>query len=132
VESKLIAFIEDANRQVDRETWFSFDRLEFATGSSALLPGSAEQLNNISEILKAYPNINLKIGGYTDNVGNDAYNLKLSTERAKNTELEIEKLGINDLRLESEGYGKEHPVADNATEEGRQRNRRIDVRVTKK
>jgi outer membrane protein OmpA-like peptidoglycan-associated protein/uncharacterized protein YidB (DUF937 family) len=132
VESKLIAFIEDPNRPVDKETWFSFDRLEFATNSSTLLPGSQEQLRNMAEILKAYPNVNVKIGGYTDNVGNDAYNLKLSTERARNTELEIEKLGINDQRLESEGYGKEHPVADNSTEEGRQRNRRIDVRVTKK
>jgi outer membrane protein OmpA-like peptidoglycan-associated protein/uncharacterized protein YidB (DUF937 family) len=132
VENKLIAFIEDPNRAVDKLTWFSFDRLEFATDSATLLPGSAEQLRNISEILKAYPNVNLKIGGYTDNVGNDAYNLKLSTDRARNTELEVEKLGINEQRLESEGYGKEHPVADNSTEEGRQRNRRIDVRVTKK
>ncbi|MGH9846719.1 MAG: YidB family protein [Blastocatellia bacterium] len=132
VESKLIAFIEDPKQMVNKETWFSFDRLEFETDSAVLKPGSAEQLKNMSEILKAYPQVNLKIGGYTDNVGNDAYNMKLSTERAKNTEKEIETLGVADARLAAEGYGKQHPVADNATEEGRQRNRRIDVRVTKK
>jgi outer membrane protein OmpA-like peptidoglycan-associated protein/uncharacterized protein YidB (DUF937 family) len=132
VESKLIAFIEDPNRQVDKETWFSFDRLEFETGSATLKPTSTEQLLNISEILKAYPQVNLKVGGYTDNVGDDASNLKLSQERANKTMQEIVRLGTDRGRLEAEGYGEQHPVADNATEEGRQRNRRIDVRVTKK
>jgi OmpA-OmpF porin, OOP family len=132
VESKLIAFIEDPTRRADKETWFSFDRLEFETDSATLRPSSQEQLRNIAEIMKAYPNVNAKIGGYTDNVGEDAYNMKLSTNRARNTEQEIVKLGVNDARLEAEGYGEQHPVADNATEEGRQRNRRIDIRVTKK
>lgn len=132
VENKLVAFIEDPNRQVDKTTWFSFDRLEFETDSAQLKPTSQEQLRNVSEILKAYPQVNLKIGGYTDNVGNPAYNLKLSGERAANTMNELASLGIDKSRLAAEGYGQEFPVADNATEEGRQRNRRIDLRVTKK
>ena len=117
---------------IDRETWFSFDRLEFATDSPALLPGSAEQLRNIAEILKAYPNVSVKIGGYTDNIGDPTRNMKLSTDRATNTMNEIAKLGIAPSRLAAEGYGEQHPVADNSTEEGRQRNRRIAIRVTKK
>jgi len=132
VESKLLAFIEDPARMIDRETWFSFDRLEFATDSPALLPGSAEQLRNIAEILKAYPNVSVKIGGYTDNIGDPTRNMKLSTDRATNTMNEIAKLGIAPSRLAAEGYGEQHPVADNSTEEGRQRNRRIAIRVTKK
>jgi outer membrane protein OmpA-like peptidoglycan-associated protein len=132
VESKLVAFIEDPGRNVDRETWFSFDRLEFETASAQLRPTSQEQLRNVAEILKAYPQVNVKIGGYTDNVGDDASNLKLSGERATNTMNEIANLGIDKSRLEAEGYGEQFPVADNATEEGRQRNRRIDIRVTKK
>jgi outer membrane protein OmpA-like peptidoglycan-associated protein/uncharacterized protein YidB (DUF937 family) len=132
VESQLIAFIEDPNRKVDKETWFNFDRLEFETDSAVLKPTSEEQLKNIADILKAYPNVNVKIGGYTDNVGKDDYNLKLSGERATNTMNEIVKLGIDKSRLTAEGYGKEHPVADNSTEEGRQQNRRIALRVTKK
>lgn len=132
VESKLIAFIEDPAKGVDKETWFSFDRIEFDTDSATLRPSSAEQLRNIAEILKAYPQVNVKIGGYTDNVGDDAHNLKLSSDRAATTANEIAALGIDRSRLASEGYGKEHPVADNSTEEGRQRNRRIDIRVTQK
>jgi outer membrane protein OmpA-like peptidoglycan-associated protein/uncharacterized protein YidB (DUF937 family) len=132
VENKLLAFIMDTNRQVDKDTWFSFDRLEFETGSAALKPSSVEQLRNVSEILKAYPQVNLKLGGYTDNVGNEASNLKLSQARANSTMQEIVRLGTDKARLAAEGYGSQHPVADNSTEEGRQRNRRIDIRVTKK
>ena len=132
VESKLLAFIEDPTRRVDRDTWFTFDRLEFETDSATLKPASDEQLRNIVEILKAHPEVNVKIGGYTDNVGDAAYNLKLSRDRATNTMNEIVRLGIDRERLDAEGYGQQFPVADNATEEGRQRNRRIDIRVTKK
>lgn len=132
VERKLIAFIEDKSKPVDRETWFSFDRLDFETGSATLKPTSAEQLKNIAEIMKAYPKAALKIGGYTDNVGNADANLKLSQKRAENTMQELVKLGVDAKRLEAQGYGEKHPVADNATEEGRQKNRRIDLRVTRK
>lgn len=132
VERKLIAFIEDKSKPVDRATWFSFDRLDFETGSATLKPTSAEQLKNIAEIMNAYPKVAVKIGGYTDNVGNADANLKLSRMRAENTRQELVKLGVDAKRLEAEGYGEKHPVADNATEEGRQKNRRIDLRVTRK
>jgi len=132
VERKLIAFIEDKSKPVDKTTWFSFDRLDFETGSATLKPSSAEQLKNIAEIMKAYPKVKMKIGGYTDNVGNAGNNLKLSQKRAENTMQEIVKLGVDAKRLEAEGYGEKHPVADNSTEEGRAKNRRIDLRVTSK
>ena len=132
IENKLVGFIEDSRKQVDKDTWFSFDRLEFETGSAALKPTSQEQLNNIAAILKAYPNVDVKLGGYTDSTGNAAQNLKLSEDRANRTMNELVALGIDKSRLAAEGYGPQFPVADNATEEGRQRNRRIDVRVTKK
>jgi outer membrane protein OmpA-like peptidoglycan-associated protein len=132
VENRLSAFIGDAIRPVDKATWFSFGRLEFETGSAQLRPSSQEQLRNVAEILKAYPQVHLKIGGYTDNSGNPATNLKLSADRATNTMNALVALGVDRGRLAAEGYGEQHPVADNATEEGRQRNRRIDVNVTKK
>jgi outer membrane protein OmpA-like peptidoglycan-associated protein len=132
VEAQLIDFIGDPQRTADRETWFSFDRLEFETDSAVLKPASREQIGNVAQILTAYPNVHVKIGGYTDNVGDDAYNLKLSADRANNTLNEIASFGIDRSRLEAEGYGENHPIADNATAEGRQRNRRIDIRVTKK
>ena len=82
--------------------------------------------------MNCYPNVNVKVGGYTDNVGDPAANLKLSQTRADNTVAAIASNGIPRTRLESEGYGEQHPVAGNDTAEGRQRNRRIDVRVTRK
>lgn len=132
IERKLIAFIEDATKPADKETWFSFDRLVFDTGKATLKPESQEQINNINEILKAFPAVTLKFGGYTDNVGNPQANLKLSQERAETVMAEIVKLGIDKARLAAEGYGDQHPVADNTTEEGRQKNRRVDCRVAKK
>ncbi|MCU0436439.1 MAG: OmpA family protein [Raineya sp.] len=132
IESKLLAFIKDNAKPVDKTTWFDFDRLLFETGSSKLKPESQEQLENIVKILKAYPNVEIKIGGYTDNVGNPANNLKLSQERADAVKAEMVKLGVTDTRVASEGYGDQFPVADNNTEEGRDKNRRVSVRVTKK
>lgn len=132
VEKKLVSFIEDAGRPVDETTWFTFDRLEFETGSARLKSTSAEQLHNVVEILKAYPSVHLKIGGYTDNVGDPASNLELSQRRAENTMQELVRMGVDPVRLQAEGYGESYPVADNSTEEGRQRNRRIDLRVTAK
>jgi K(+)-stimulated pyrophosphate-energized sodium pump len=76
--------------------------------------------------------VNLKIGGYTDNTGNAAHNLKLSQDRATSTLSESWVSELQNHALDAEGYGQQHPVADNATAEGRQRNRRIDIRVTKK
>ncbi|MBI5473030.1 MAG: OmpA family protein [Ignavibacteriae bacterium] len=132
IENKLIGFIQDANRPVDKTTWFTFDRLLFETGKATMKPESREQLNNIAEILKAFPAVALKIGGYTDNTGNAAANMQLSQARAESVMNELVALGIDAQRLRAEGYGQEHPVADNGTEDGRAKNRRIDVRVTKK
>lgn len=132
IENKLNTWLMDNSKMVDKTTWFNFDRLLFDTGKATLRPESQEQLGNIVEILKAYPKVELKIGGYTDNVGNPAANLKLSDERAKSVMNEIVKMGIAAERLQAEGYGEKFPVASNDTEEGKALNRRIAVRVTKK
>ena len=132
VERRLVAFLSDPSKLVDKTTWFSLDRLLFHTGTSNLLPASQQQLDNLVAILKAYPTVKLKLGGYTDDRGDAAMNLKLSGERAAAIKAKVEAAGIAAARLESEGYGKDHPLATNATPEGRQQNRRVDVRVTAK
>jgi len=132
IENKLAAFISDPTLPVDKTTWFNFDRLTFDTGKATLQSSSQEQLNNVAAILKAYPNVHAKIGGYTDNVGSAAANKKLSDARAKNVMDALAAAGIDQSRLESEGYGPEHPVTSNSTEEGRAQNRRIALRVTQK
>jgi OmpA-OmpF porin, OOP family len=133
IESQLVAFIEDAAKPVDKTTWFNFDRLTFKTGSADIdMDKSRDQLTNIYEVLKAFPKVKLKVGGYTDNVGNEAANMKLSAARAKATVAALEGMGVEKGRLAPEGYGSQHPVASNDTEEGRAQNRRISVRVTEK
>lgn len=132
IENNLVKFIEDKSKPVDKTTWFNFDRLLFDTGKATLRPESQEQLTNIAYILKEFPNVHIKLGGYTDNTGSADVNKKLSQDRADNVMAELVKLGVDQSRLEAEGYGPEHPVASNDTEAGRAENRRIAIRVTQK
>ncbi len=131
IELGLVEYI-NSNEAIDKNKWFDFDRLNFDTGKATIKPESQEQVNNIAEILKKYSNVNIKIGGYTDNVGKEADNLLLSTERSKAVKAALIALGISESRLESEGYGNQYPVTSNDTEEGRAKNRRISVNVKQK
>ena len=132
IESRLLVFIQDPTKAVEPATWFDFDRLVFNTDSATLRPESQEQLGNIAAILKAYPNVNIKIGGYTDNNGDAQHNQTLSQDRANGVKDRLVALGISPDRLEAQGYGEQFPVADNSTEAGRAANRRVSVRVTQK
>lgn len=132
VETNLLGFITDASKAVDKETWFDFDRILFDSGSATLRPESNEQVGNIAAILKAYPQVSVKVGGYTDNTGKAEDNLKISGERAAAVASAVIALGVEPARVSSEGYGDANPVADNQTSEGQQKNRRVSVRVTAK
>ena len=130
VEARLVKFLNDGAAAVGNAAWFDFDRLLFAGGKATLQSVSQEQLTNIAAILKAYPQVRIRIGGYTDNTGDPGMNLRLSEERANNVMDELVKLGIDPARMSARGYGDHDPIADNATEDGRQKNRRISLRVT--
>ena len=132
LEARLAQYLKDPAQQVSQEQWFDFDRLRFDTGSATLRPESEEQLRNIAAILTAYPSAKVKVGGYTDNVGDPANNLQLSQDRAYNVRNDLIGMGVAADRIEAAGYGDQFPVADNATEEGRARNRRIALRVMQK
>jgi len=132
VEARLVSYLNDSSAAVSDNTWFDFDRLLFDTGKATLQPASEEQLTNIADILKAYPQVKIRIGGYTDNTGDPAANLQLSEQRADNVMAELINQGIDPARMTAKGYGAEDPIADNSTEEGRQKNRRISLRVTDK
>jgi len=115
---------------LDPNRWFTIENLYFETGSSELKTGADAQLLNLVEILNAYPTMRIKLGGYTDNSGNEASNLKLSNLRAQTAKLKLLELGIAGDRIEAEGYGAQHPVCEaNDTDECMAKNRRIDVRV---
>lgn len=118
------------HKVLDPNTWYTIENLYFQTGSSDLKPGSEVQLLNLVEILNAYPNLKVKLGGYTDNTGNEESNQKLSNLRAQTAKLKLLELGIAGDRVEAEGYGSQYPVCEaNDTDECKAKNRRIDVRV---
>jgi outer membrane protein OmpA-like peptidoglycan-associated protein len=134
IEAQLVGFIEDAGKPVDKTTWFNFDRLTFKLGKAELdMEVSKAQLTNITEILKAYPAVKLKVGGYTDNQGNAAANQKLSAARATAVQKAIVAMGVKADRLDPEGFGSQFPVCPaNDTDACRAQNRRVSVRVTAK
>jgi outer membrane protein OmpA-like peptidoglycan-associated protein len=132
MEGRFLKFIQDPAQEPSKEIWFDFDRLLFNTDSTTLRPESQPQLVAIATILRAYPSVSLKVGGYTDNTGSAEHNLKLSQGRADSVKAELQMLGTAPERVTAEGYGEQYPIADNATPEGRAKNRRDAVRVTKK
>jgi OmpA-OmpF porin, OOP family len=132
LEDQIVKFIQDDKQAIDKKVWFNFDRLLFDTGKSTLKVESQEQIQKTVAILKAFPKVKIKIGGYTDNVGDAASNMKLSAERAKVVMDAIVAGGIDKSRLESEGYGDKNPVASNDTDEGKAQNRRIAISVRAK
>lgn len=115
---------------LDTNKWYTIENLYFETGSSDLKAGYEVQLNNLAEILNAYPDLKVKLGGYTDNSGNEEGNQQLSNLRAQTAKLKLLELGIAADRVEAEGYGSQHPICEaNDTDECKAKNRRIDVRV---
>lgn len=115
---------------LDPNKWFTIENLYFETGSSEFKTGAEAQLLNLVEILNAYPSMRIKLGGYTDNTGSEESNQKLSNLRAQTAKLKLLELGIAGDRVETEGYGSQHPVCvANDTDECKAKNRRIDVRV---
>ena len=132
MEARLVKYLDEGTVVVSDEKWFDFDRLLFDTGQATLQPQSQEQLNNVAAILKAYPKVRARLGGYTDDTGDAASNLVLSEARANTVMRELTRLSVDPARLESRGYGEEHPAADNATEEGRQKNLRISLVILEK
>lgn len=135
-ENKLFTMLKDAGYEVSSnksEGWVTLDRVYFNTGSDGLTTTSKAQLDNIVAILKAFPDAEVKFGGYTDNTGSQDINQPLSEGRAKSVMIDVVKGGIDTERLAAEGYGSEHPICPaNDTEVCKAQNRRVDVRITKK
>jgi OOP family OmpA-OmpF porin len=121
-----------ASNDTDLSKYYTFDHLLFETGNDKLMPESQQQLNDLTAVLKAYPSVNVKLVGNTDNTGDAAANKKLSLARAKSVKADLVTKGIDSKRIETEGVGDANPIATNDTEEGKQQNRRIDLYVTKK
>jgi OmpA-OmpF porin, OOP family len=101
--------------------------INFDTGKSIIKPDSESIIEQVVQMLKANPDLKLSIEGHTDNVGNPISNKTLSEERAKSVVAAIVNQGIEIDRLSPSGYGQEKPIGDNKTEEGRSKNRRVEL-----
>lgn len=102
--------------------------IEFATNSAVIRSASALLLDGIARAANACPG-RLRIEGHTDNVGRDAFNTTLSLRRAEAVRTALIRRGVDADRLVAEGFGAARPVADNETDAGRARNRRIEIRA---
>lgn len=137
IEDQLVKFIESADykngtNDTLKNRWFNFDDLNFKFGTTELVPESKRQLDNIVAILKAFPEVKIKIGGYTDKKGDAAANKKLSDDRAKAVKSALEKSGVGAQVPEAEGYGEEQAtVAEIASDEERKVDRKTSVRLLK-
>lgn len=103
--------------------------VRFRTGSDELLSQSYAVLDEVAEVLRRYPNYDLKMSGYTDNVGNDATNQDLSQRRALSCFQYLLVKNINRKRMSYAGYGETNPIANNNTPEGRATNRRVEFEL---
>jgi len=104
----------------------------FDSNKSELRKESFGELGRFAELLKENPDLYVEITGHTDNVGDNALNLKLSDERAKSVVKYLVSKGVNASRLYPVGYGEDFPVATNDTDEGKQLNRRTELIITEK
>jgi len=114
-----------------REAKIVLHDINFEFDSARLTAGSRAELDKIVQGLKGQPSMGLIIEGHTDATGPDAYNLKLSKQRAAAAKDYLVSQGIEASRLSSEGYGESKPIASNKTKEGRAQNRRVEFKVTK-
>jgi outer membrane protein OmpA-like peptidoglycan-associated protein len=101
--------------------------INFDTGKSDIKPESLPVIDQIVTLLMDHPDLKLSIEGHTDNVGDAKSNKVLSEQRAKSVVAAIVSKGINSGRLSAVGWGQEKPVADNRTEDGRAKNRRVEI-----
>jgi outer membrane protein OmpA-like peptidoglycan-associated protein len=99
----------------------------FQTGKYELRPEARERLAKVSGILLAYPSLKVAIEGHTDSVGADDFNQRLSEQRAEAVRDYFVQQGVPADSITAQGFGKNQPIADNATAEGRQRNRRVEL-----
>ncbi|MBN1982988.1 MAG: OmpA family protein [Chitinivibrionales bacterium] len=124
LQNSLISVTNDA-----RGTIISMSDILFESGKAVLTANLEKSLAKIAGILMVFKNSKINIEGHTDNQGTDEYNMKLSYQRASNVMSFLSEQGVEGSRLTANGFGFSRPIADNASREGRQKNRRVDLIV---
>jgi outer membrane protein OmpA-like peptidoglycan-associated protein len=130
INYNLARYLGDASQGAPKT--FVFDHMNFESATTQLTPDSTQTLQNLALVMKAYPNANFQIVGHTDNTGTADANQKLSQDRADAVKASLANSGISADRLTTAGFGQDKPIASNDTEDGRAKNRRIELTVTQK
>ena len=117
-------------QQTERGLLVTLGDVLFEFGKADLLSAASPRLDKLAAFLKQFPERRLLVEGYTDSIGSASYNLELSRRRAIAVQAALVQRGIAPDRILTQGYGKEYPVANNATAEGRAMNRRVEVIIT--
>ncbi|MDX2018662.1 MAG: OmpA family protein [Deltaproteobacteria bacterium] len=108
------------------------EKIQFALNSAQILPASDSLLTEIAGVLKDNPQIEVvQVEGHTDSTGTPEHNKKLSQQRAESVKAAMVARGVPAKRLVPKGFGLEKPIADNATDEGREKNRRVEFNIVK-
>ncbi|MFA4915654.1 MAG: OmpA family protein [Syntrophales bacterium] len=104
----------------------------FDTNSTVVKPGLYSELNRVAEVLNQYPETFVRVEGHTDSVGSAEGNMDLSSRRGNSVKTLLVQRGVADNRIEIVGFGETMPVATNDTEAGRQKNRRVEIKIVPK
>ena len=124
-----VQMVKDSNN-LDAIKLVMGDAVLFNTNSYSLSAAADAMLSRVAYNLEQYPNTDITVVGFTDNTGTEAYNQKLSLERAQSVVQYLESLGVAESRLKAVGDGENHPVATNSTAAGRAQNRRVEMYIT--
>lgn len=108
---------------------YTLDNVYFDTGKATLKPSSYKALDNLASVMINKSKLKIEVAGHTDNEGSEDSNLRLSQARAESVKAYVIKKGVDASRMIAKGYGESKPIASNETIEGRQKNRRTEVRI---
>jgi OOP family OmpA-OmpF porin len=129
-EAKAKAQAEEAQKiETQIKEVIKIENINFNLNKATLTQESLNTIKNIADVLKQHPNVNVEIGGHTDNTGNPNYNLILSQKRVDMVKKKLIEMQINEQRLKAVGYGETQPRVSNDTPENRSKNRRVEFKV---
>jgi len=107
----------------------TYNNLEFEVNQAVIRSSSFPSLDNLAEMLKKKPAYKLTLSGHTDNTGDATKNFKLSIQRAEAVKIYLVSKGVETARITANGYGATKPIASNLTDEGKQKNRRVEIQI---
>jgi outer membrane protein OmpA-like peptidoglycan-associated protein len=123
-------YLTDSSAKVNRV--FTFDHLSFEPNTAALTLGSDKTVTDLAKVMQAFPRAQVKLTAYTDNTVDSLQSKRLSARRAVAVRNILIQQGINAIRIDFVGKGSQNPIASNITEEGKAKNRRIELKVVRK